>query len=154
QYSSIKYSSTFGGSVVDTNSFPSSGCPLYSGHPVCITDAQLLTEINNVIAAQGWTANSTTQFFMFLPQNAGSCFDSSGSQCAYTYYCAYPSSGAGGLPIYASMPYAKNPSCDEGQYPNGGDADPTINVTSHEHNEAITDPQGNAWYDLAGYENG
>jgi hypothetical protein len=52
------------------------------------------------------------------------------------------------------MPYAKNPSCDEGQYPNGGDADPTINVTSHEHNEAITDPQGNAWYDLAGYENG
>jgi hypothetical protein len=24
---------------------------------------------------------------------------------------------------------------------------------SHEHNEAITDPLGNAWYDLVGYEN-
>ena len=42
----------------------------------------------------------------------------------------------------------------EGQYPNGDDADATINVTSHEHNEAITDPQLNAWYDAAGYENG
>ena len=42
--------------------------------------------------------------------------------------------------------------CDEGQYPNGSSnhADPTINVTSHEHNEAITDPQLNAWYDAAG----
>jgi hypothetical protein len=27
-------------------------------------------------------------------------------------------------------------------------------VTSHEHNEAITDEQGSAWYDNQGYENG
>ena len=30
----------------------------------------------------------------------------------------------------------------------------TINVASHEHNEAITDPQGSAWYDRRGQENG
>ena len=43
---------------------------------------------------------------------------------------------------------------DAGQHPNNDDADATINVTSHEHNETITDEQGNAWYDSAGNENG
>ncbi len=55
-------------------------------------------------------------------------------------------------PTRSSSYYPGN--CDEGQYPNGDDADSTLNVTSHEHNEAITDFQLNAWYDAAGYENG
>jgi hypothetical protein len=44
--------------------------------------------------------------------------------------------------------------CGSGQSPNNDDADSTINVLSHEHNEAITDPLGNAWYDRRGAENG
>ena len=54
------------------------------------------------------------------------------------------------------MPYADTvPSaCDAGQHPNNDDADATINVTSHEHNETITDEQGSAWYDRSGNENG
>lgn len=44
--------------------------------------------------------------------------------------------------------------CGVTQHPNGDDADATINSTSHEHNETITDEQGNAWYDAVGYENG
>jgi hypothetical protein len=54
------------------------------------------------------------------------------------------------------MPYADTvpAACDAGYKPNGNDADATINVTSHEHNETITDEQGNAWYDRAGYEDG
>jgi hypothetical protein len=54
------------------------------------------------------------------------------------------------------MPYADTVSaaCDAGQHPNGNDADATLNVTSHEHNETITDENGNAWYDFGGYENG
>ena len=157
QYSGIQYSSTFGGSVVDTNPYPTSGCGLYEGDiSKCLTDAQLITEIDKQITAQGWTRNGVNQFFMFTPSGVGSCFDPSGSQgCAYTDYCAYhgyTSSGA----IYANQPYAGHSGCDEGQYPNGAGskADPTINVVSHEHNEAITDPQLNAWYDAAGYENG
>ena len=55
--------------------------------------------------------------------------------------------------LYANQPYAAHAGCDTGVRPNGDDADPTINVTSHEHNEAITDPQGNAWFDRQGYEN-
>ena len=44
--------------------------------------------------------------------------------------------------------------CDSGQHPNGDWADATLNVASHEHNEAITDPNGNAWYDSGVNENG
>jgi hypothetical protein len=54
------------------------------------------------------------------------------------------------------MPFAfqtrGNPvTCDDRFYPNGNGqpdaADPEINVTSHEHNEAITDPFGTGWWD-------
>ncbi len=154
QYSGIQYNSTFSGAVTDTNAFPASGCPLYQGLPECLTDAQLQTEINNVIASQGWVKNGTNMFFMFTAQNVGSCFDSSGSECAYTVYCAYHGTTNSGA-IYANQPFAAVAGCDEGQYPNGSNhADATINVTSHEHNEAITDPQLNAWYDAQGNENG
>ena len=117
--------------------------------------SQLQTEISRVIAANGWTAASNHVFFMFTPQDVGSC---AGSSCAFTYYCAYHSwSGSGSSALlYANMPYAAwvPGACGSGQSPNGDDADSTINVTSHEHNEAITDPQGSAWYDRRGYENG
>jgi hypothetical protein len=151
----VQYSSSFGGSYTDTNPLPASGCT-DSATSVCLTDAQVQAEIQKDIAAAGWTANSTTEFFMFTAKGIGSCISS--SECAFTYYCAYHSSiGSGSNEIlYANMPYADTvpADCDAGQHPNGNDADATINVTSHEHNETITDPNGNAWYDLEGYENG
>jgi IPT/TIG domain len=156
QYSSIQYSSTFAGSTVATTAFPSNGCPVYSGVTRCLTDAQLQNEINTVIGSQGWVKNGTTQFFLFTPQSLGSCFGSlHSSGCAYTDYCAYHGFANGGF-IYANQPYADVSNCrtTPAQYPNSNPADPTINVTSHEHNEAITDPQLNAWYDAAGFENG
>ena len=67
------------------------------------------------------------------------CGDSATAECA-----AVPS-----RPCYGTERHG----CDAGYHPNGlGDA--TINVTSHEHNETITDENGNAWYDLRGYEDG
>ncbi len=157
QYSGIQYSSSVGATTTATNAFPTSGCPVYTGVTDCLTDAQLQAEIDTVINAQGWTRNGTNMFFLFTPQNVGSCFDSGGSQCTYTTYCAYHGTTNSGA-IYANMPYTVSSTypgnCDEHQYPNSSDADPTINVTSHEHNEAITDPQLNAWYDSSGAENG
>jgi len=155
QYSNILYSSTYGGTYTDTASFPANGCTPYGGGSVCLSDSQLQAEINKVITAQGWVKNSTNMFFIFTPKNVESC-DGTGD-CSFTAYCAYhgvTSSGA----VYANMPYGVNThypgNCDVGEYPNGDDADATINVTSHEHNEAITDYQLNAWYDSQGYENG
>jgi hypothetical protein len=157
QYSSIQYNSTVGASTTATNAFPASGCPVYAGVTDCLTDAQLTAEIDTVINAQGWTRNGTNMFFLFTPKDVGSCFDSGGGTCTYTAYCAYHGATNSGA-IYANQPYTVSStypnSCDTHQYPNGSDADPTINVTSHEHNEAITDPHLNAWYDNQGAENG
>ncbi|HET8977937.1 MAG TPA: hypothetical protein VFN87_07250 [Solirubrobacteraceae bacterium] len=151
---SIAYRSSFAGSVVDTDPLPASGCS-DSYTSVCLTDSQIQAEITHVIKANGWTANSSTEFFMFTAKGIGSC---DGSSCAFSQYCAYHSwIGSGSTAtIYANMPYADTvPSaCDAGQHPNNNDADATINVTSHEHNESITDEQGSAWYDSRGYENG
>jgi hypothetical protein len=155
QYSSILYSSAFAGSVVDTNPFPASGCSdRYTS--TCLTDKQLQTEISRVISAQGWPRGTTNMVFLYTPRNVGSCYSS--TSCAFSSFCAYHSAFGSGssTTIYANQPYAAfvPRACDSGQHPNGDDADATINVVSHEHNESITDPLGTAWYDMQGYENG
>ena len=150
----IAYNSHFAGSVVDTNPFPASGCSdTVSQTTVCLSDAQIQAEVQKVATAQGWPQNLGTEFFMFTAKNVGSCLDS--SHCAFSYYCAYHSN-IGNNALYANMPYADTvpADCDAGQHPNNSDADATLNVTSHEHNETITDPLGTAWFDSAGYENG
>ena len=154
QYSSILYKSTFAGPIVDTSSFPANGCrDRYT--TVCLTDAQLQSEAARVAAGTGHTGLGY-EYFLFTPKNVGSCF---GSSCAYSYYCAYHSNFAvsgGSQILYANMPYAAYvpAACGSGESPNGDDADSTLNVTSHEHNETITDPLGTAWYDSSGNENG
>ena len=152
----ILSSSTNGGSYVDTTPFPASGCSDSVTPNVCLTDAQIASEVQRDISAAHWTAGPTHLFFIFTPLNVGSCY---GSSCAFTYYCAYHSwTGSGNsVVLYANMPDAGTSltSCGSGQYPNGNpSADSVINVSSHEHNEAITDEQGSAWYDRRGSENG
>jgi hypothetical protein len=155
QYSGIQYSSTVGATIVDTNPFPSSGCSdNVSQTSICLSDAQLRNEIAAVGSAY---ANSSTMFFMFTPLGVGSCYNS--SSCAFSQYCAYHSnfSSGGKTYIYANQPYTEtvDAACGSGKSPNGdAAADSTINVVSHEHNEAITDTFGTAWYDRRGYENG
>jgi hypothetical protein len=154
QYSSIPYNSTFAGPIVDTSSFPPNGCrDRYTS--VCLTDAQLQAEVAKVAAQTGKTGLGY-EYFVFTPKNVGSCF---GSSCAYSYFCAYHSNfqaSNGSQVLYANMPYAawEPAACGSGESPNGDDADSTLNVTSHEHNETITDPLGTAWYDSSGNEDG
>src|SRR5579884_2966408 len=153
----VVYGSTFGGSYTDTNPLPASGCTdKYTS--VCLTDAQLRSEIQRVVSAQGWFVGPTSMVFLFTAKGIGSCFDGTSSSCAFSDYCAYHSNiGSGnGEILYANMPYSMTVSsgCSSGQRPNGDDADATLNVTSHEHNEGITDPLGSAWYDSAGNEDG
>jgi hypothetical protein len=142
----VHYGSTFGGSYVDTRKFPANGC---TATAVCLTDAQIQAEIQNVITANGWHAGPDAMFFLMTPKGVGSCFDGTNSECTTNAYCAYHSGfpGSNGDPVvYANMPYAAGiGGCGSGSSPNGGDADATINTISHEHNEAITDPWGNAW---------
>jgi hypothetical protein len=154
QYSGIQYKSTFAGYAVDSDPLPANGCS-DSATSVCVSDAQLATEVSNFVSSHGLPRNSTTEYFVYFAPGVGSCLGSAG--CAFVDYCAYHSSsgtGSGAL-IYANMPYVENVSgCDAGHHPNALPGDATINVTSHEHNESITDEFGNAWYDIAGYEDG
>ena len=148
-----QYSSAFAGWAVDTAT-PTNGCSdRYT--PICVTDAQIQAEVQREMTLNGWSGGLNNIFFVFTAKNIGSC---AGSSCAFSYYCAYHSwigSGASAI-LYANMPYADTvpAACDAGQHPNGDDADATLNVTSHEHNETVTDPLGNAWYDRNGNENG
>ena len=154
----IAYNSTFGGSYVDTTPFPASGCTDGSD-PVCVDDQALEAEIQSVITAQHWPDGKTSLFFVMLPSGIGSCYG--GTHCTtdpQTGWCAYHSGfmGANSSPIlYANEPFDGTITGCHGAvgqgFPNGVDADATINTISHEQNEAISDPWGNAWFN-ANYE--
>jgi hypothetical protein len=113
---------------------------------------------------------------LYLPKHVESCFFAGSTTtadnfCTINYepsaaYCAYHSQ-AGSNAVYANMPYPiyqspvgftcgteKNFGVIES--PNGNpDADVEISPTSHEINEAITDPDTvTGWYDSSGFERG
>jgi hypothetical protein len=160
-----QYLSAVGGSVIDRDPLPANGCndTFDTGagilsDPVCLDDAQLQAEIQNVMTTSGWHGNGSTMFFLMTPTGVGSCFlpgnvsVSTDQACTTDAYCAYHSAftNSQGEPvIYANEPYDTTTgggACSRGEYPNADDADDTINTISHEHNEAITDPFLDAWY--------
>jgi hypothetical protein len=131
------------------------GACRFSSNSVCLTDSQLAGEVDKFVTAQGRGVGDL--YLILTPQGVGNCFDSasSSSDCAYASggYCAYHSwiNHSGGVTqttLYAVQPFADVSGCDSLQHPNNDSADDTINLISHEHNEAITDPLGSAWYDL------
>jgi hypothetical protein len=154
----IAYNSTLGGAVVATDPLPAQQCN--DGTTYCVTDAQLQAEIQSVVSAHGWPQDTSHAYFVFTPQGLGSCLSGGTSHCAYSSYCAYHNAFAGksgsGTIAYGAEPWLYGAAgCDMGQYPNGGQADPTINVLSHELSEAITDPVPSyGWLDASGAEIG
>ena len=150
----IKNASTLAASWVDTGAFPARICTDTATPNNCLTDSQIQAEVTHAIAVNGWKANGKNMFFVFTPKGMGSCFNAS-SSCAFTVYCAYH--GSFGKTIYANMPYGNTftGNCTtRSSFPNDPDADVEISITSHEHMEAVTDPNLNAWYDASGEEIG
>jgi hypothetical protein len=147
-------------SYIDTNPFPASGCTDSVTGSNCITDAQLQAEVQNVMAAKGWTGGLNRIFMVFTPSNEGSCFDSTSTACAYTYYCAYHGyfvNSSGADVIYSNEPYGDPNYCQTPGVPspnNDVNADTAATAASHELTEAITDPLLNAWFNSAGSEIG
>jgi PKD domain len=156
------YDSTYGGSVVATDPLPANGCtePLTGpGWSVCMTDDQLETEIERAIATDHLPTTNRDVYFLVTPNGLGSCTDSSSSSCALggsaSGYCGYHSNTDSGI-LYAVIPYnAVAGHCQSNNpRPNSSTADPTISTISHEHNEMVTDPGGDAWIDANGEEDG
>ncbi len=158
----------------DTDPYPASGCPgaSGSGKDVCLTDAQIQTEIKHWMGTSMPTGLGY-EYFLLLPPGAEVCQDASGSACSanasvHPTFCAYHSD-IGPTPqqdlfvpppetiIYSVDPYVSgNSGCDDGNHPNGNVSDGAIQGgLSHEHNESITDPIPNgAWTDYGSQTGG
>ncbi len=141
------------GYYVDTNPYPTGGCSDPVTGTNCITDAQLQTELTNVMTLKGWKPALNHMFLVFTSQGEGSC---ASFGCAYSSYCAYHGwYGVATTPtIYANMPWANPTYCKGSQTTPNGDsaADANVNVSSHEITEANTDPELNAWWDTGNGE--
>ena len=160
QYSSsagnIKYTVNFHTPYLDRHGLPLSGCT-NSVTTWCLSNQQLKDEIARDVKENAWVINSNSVVFLFTGYGIGSCYDS--TLCSFGQYCAYHANITinnvqlqfANMPYMDTLPYA----CDSGNYPNSDQAaDSAINMASHEHLEAITDPTTSAWYDSRGAENG
>lgn len=88
-------------------------------------------------------------YHVFLRPGQDVCFDASFTVCASNVFCAYHSSFEAdiGHVIYSVEPYADVLGCRVPPgTPNGTLVDSTDSVLSHESIEAITDPDGNAFW--------
>ncbi len=157
------YDSTYGGAVLATDPLPGNGCeePAMTGPgwSVCLTDAQLEAEIQHVVVSDRLPTQNRDVYFLVTPDGLGSCTDGSSTSCALggseSGYCGYHSNTDTGI-WYAVIPYNAVPGhCQSNNpRPNSSPADPTISTISHEHNEMVTDPGGDAWIDARGDEDG
>jgi hypothetical protein len=160
------YDSTYRGAVVATNPLPPNGCsepapPPFGTGPgwsYCLTAQQLENELLRELIADKLPRRMNDIYFLVLPDGLGSCEYQGPSDCSLGGsgnggYCGYHSATSDDVP-YAVIPYnAVLPHCQsDNPRPNSSTADPAISTISHEHNESITDPFGNAWVNASGQE--
>ncbi len=120
--------------------------------PTNVTDADIQAEVVNVVTKAGKTLRADTVYEVFLPSSSYSS-DGNYTSCGgpNLTYCAYHGNfTSGGLNIkYGSMPY---PSCSGCQTSGFTVTQNFQHFVSHETREAVTDPDGTAWYDRRGNE--
>jgi len=157
----------------DTKSIYADG----TGYDACLDDAQLRAEINSVVTANHLPINFSHIYELYLPKHVESCFNpgpttNAKNACTINFqpsaaFCAYHSQAPNGT-IYANLPFpiylsGAGFTCGTNvnfpgiiESPNGNpDGDTVLNPTSHETNEAITDPDvSTGWFDSSGFENG
>jgi PKD repeat protein len=171
----IHYTVTYAGQITLTTAFPTNGCTptnyyttALGGATVCLTDTQEQVELNHYVTSIAPTApvGYGHIYMMFFPPGVETCFTSTSRECSAAadktaaYYCGYHSSMSAKATVllYANMPFpTTNAPCNaRPEAPNGTvNADTMISIVSHEQNETITDPRGNAWTATTGkYEDG
>ena len=162
-----RYSTTFGGALVDTDAYPSSQCPVSSPVTNCLTDGQLQTELKRFVVSKHLKTDLSHEFFVFTPPHVEGCFTSKAPSyggCSagevpsnLGLYCAYHENTTHSpMLFYADDPYvAGNPGCDDGNHPNGAYDGEIEGGLSHEQNESVSDPIPNdAWTNGAGSNQG
>jgi hypothetical protein len=143
---------SFGGSWIDTSSYPNSE----GSRANPLQDSDIEAEVMKAMSANGWSAgNGNNGFFVFTGQNVFSC---AGDSCSYKDYCAYHSAfqASGGQDVvYSNIPDPGNvdvgtclatASTGSTVPNNGAFADSAINLVAHEGFESLTDPVFDGWY--------
>jgi hypothetical protein len=153
------YSSTFAAQMTVKDPYPANGC---TSAAICLTAAQLQAEVKHVVETKGLPQDLGHEYFLLTPAGVESCFEPEGHSCsanavtgaAYCAFHGYIPTGTGGI-VWSNDPFVLEKNCDEPtHHPNGVSDSALLGGLSHEHNESITDPQLNAWFNSYGYENG
>ena len=124
--------------------------------PPKLTDADVQALVHAVAFDLGYPTGYGNIYHVFLPPGTDECFDSTFSTCYSPddpntfFFCAYHSSVTFtdvGHVLYTVQPHQNVPGCNAPpDSPNGQLADSTYSILSHETFEAITDPDGTAWW--------
>jgi PKD domain-containing protein len=159
------YASTFRGSYTDFNPFPSAGCTdSNSSGNLCLTVAQLQTELQNLIARQGLPLGLSNAYVLMTPPSVVVCTDASGSNCSggngmsvnagtQPGFCAYHAFvGSGTAPYGDTSPYAAIPF--PGSQPKSCQADsqgvdssqPWIQLPNEQKQQQPVEPNQNTVY--------
>jgi hypothetical protein len=139
--------------------------------PSCVTSAAVESELRLAKMAshtgRAWAFSLENVYFVFTPPGVGGCLYGAGeggdNACALAPggYCGYHSFFNAQVPgreprpaLFAVIPDDELVAgCDTYEQPNGPeDVDATLATLSREHNEIITDPEGDGWHDLIGEE--
>jgi hypothetical protein len=124
-----------------------------------VDDSTIQAEVNHIVSSYGMPHNDGNTTYFVITYGApytelwnptlGCSAPGAGN------YCAYHSFDTNVNEAYVAIPYSYLPACgtpvDTWENPEG---DALANSAAQEEAETITDPQGNAWYDSAGYEVG
>ena len=117
-----------------------------------VTDTDIQNEVVKCISSGNCPLSNSTVYEVFLPSNHYSTLGTATS-CGgpHLQYCAYHSNFSySNTDIkYASMPY---PSCSGCQTAGWSDSLNFDHFACHETREAVTDPDGTAWFDRQGNE--
>jgi hypothetical protein len=124
-----------------------------SAPPTNATDSAVQGEVRKYINTfQGGVGDSSMVYEVFLPSTSYASFGTSDS-CGgpNLVFCAYHSNFSfNGVDVkYSSMPY---PSCGGCQWTGFSVGQNFDHFSCHETREAVTDPDGTAWYDRRGNE--
>ncbi|HYB31065.1 MAG TPA: hypothetical protein VEF89_31025 [Solirubrobacteraceae bacterium] len=142
-------------SINDTDSYPpqSQQCASAENIGTCITDGEVQAEIDHIVQSTSGTPRGLTNlWFVFLPPNVDECVDP--DVCGSNAFAGYHgvSDVGHGPTMYAVAidPIIEGtfgPGADPEGFP---DAEATIDTAAHETNEAMSDPEGTAWWQSEG----
>ena len=120
--------------------------------PTSVTDLDVRNEVIKALTSSSVGLDRDTVYEVFLPSTSYATYGSWNS-CGgpNLQFCAYHSNFSyAGLDLkFSSMPY---PSCGGCQWPGWTVAQNIDHFACHETREAVTDPDGTAWYDRQGSE--